>query len=108
MKKMICVVLCLLSVAMLSGCGDTNTSLRNGQEITLSSNTPVASSKANVDKIINYVNANNESGLREMESMGDAEVLSAGTKVTIVKVGVVTEIETQYGAQYFAPIEVLE
>jgi len=97
----------LLSVAMLSGCGGVNTSLTNGQQLTLTSNTPVGSSKEDVDKIINYVKANNESGLEEMESTGDARVLPAGTTVTIVKIGIVTEIKTKNGGQYFAPIEVL-
>jgi hypothetical protein len=107
MKKTFILFLIGLSL-ILVGCGSNSVSssnLKNGQSIILPSDTPVASSKENVDKIISYVKNKNGSALNNMELQGDATVLSKGTKVNVVKVGIVTEIETEQGIHWFAPIE---
>lgn len=105
-KNIILILVTLLFSIMLIACGGS--SLSSGQRITLSSDTPVCSSKDNVDKVINFVNQNNEQGLEEMESSGEACTLPAGTEVNIIKTGIVIEIETSSGSHYFAPKEVIK
>lgn len=108
MKKVFSALLICFAILSLIGCGDSSSYATTGQSITLSQDTPVCSSKENVNKMISYVQNNNNDGASEMEKNGEATVLPAGTKVNIVKSGIVTEIETESGEKWFAPNEVIK
>ncbi|ENK1242979.1 hypothetical protein AB2063_001107 [Clostridium botulinum] len=113
------VLLCLsivLCMGVFVGCGDEDESsstsstsnLSSGERITLSEEAVVCSSKENVDKLIDYIREENSAGKQEMYERGDAITLPQGTEVNIVKVGIVTEVETENGSTWFAPIEVFQ
>ncbi|NFT02951.1 hypothetical protein FDF18_06465 [Clostridium sporogenes] len=113
------VLLCLsivLCMGVFVGCGDEDESsstsstsnLSSGERITLSEEAVVCSSKENVDKLIDYIREENSAGKQEMYERGDAITLPQGTEVNIVKVGIVTEVETGNGETWFAPIEVFQ
>lgn len=113
------VLLCLsiiLCMGLFVGCGDEDESsstsstsnLSSGERITLKDDAFVCSSKENVDKLIDYIREKNSSGEQEMIDRGEVITLTKGTEVNIVKVGIVTEIETGNGEKWFAPIEVFQ
>ncbi|MGU9539185.1 hypothetical protein ACQX0N_09415 [Clostridium tepidum] len=112
------VLLCLsiiLCMGLFVGCGEseeesssTSSNLSSGERITLSEDALVCSSKKNVDKMIDYIHEKNSAGKQEMYERGDATILPKGTEVNIVKVGIVTEVETENGQTWFAPIEVFQ
>lgn len=83
--------------------------LRSGQNIILSKNTPVCSSKDNLDKMLSFINANNNEAVNNMILKGQATILSKGTQVNVIDSGIlVTEIETLSGESWFAPREVIQ
>lgn len=86
----------------------TGTSFSNGQSIILSADTPVCSSKENVDKLINYVREKNNSAVNTMYARGEVKDLPKGTKVNVIKAGIVTEVETENGTHWFAPMELFK
>ncbi|NFS07349.1 hypothetical protein FDE99_06195 [Clostridium botulinum] len=113
------VLLCLsfiLCLGLFVGCGDeddssstsSSSSLSSGERITLSEEAVVCSSKENVDKMIDYIREKNSAGKQEMYERGDATILPKGTEVNVVKVGIVTEVETENGTTWYAPIEVFQ
>lgn len=112
MKKIFLVILSCFIVFSLMGCGDSDTSsssnLSSGQSITLSDDTPTCSSKENVDKMIDFVQNKNSAGEQGMLDRGEAKILPKGTKVNIIKVGTVVEMEDENGTKYFAPEEAVK
>ena len=88
----------------------TNTSkdFKEGEEITLSSDASVCSSRDNVDKMINYVQNKNEQAIENMENKGESKVIPKGSNITIVKLGIVVEIEDSNGQNWYAPYEVFK
>ncbi|WPC42983.1 hypothetical protein [Clostridium sp. JS66] len=85
-----------------------STNIESGKEITLSADAPVCSSADNVDKMINYVKNKNEQAIENMESRGESKVIPKGSKVTVVKTGIVDEIEDKNGEHWYAPHEILK
>lgn len=109
MKRIISAIICLLIMLSLIGCSSSSSSnITTGQSITLSDDTLVCTSKANEDKLISFINANNTSGENGMIQRGEAVILPKGTKVNIIDAGITTEIETQDGQDYFAPMELIK
>lgn len=98
----------IIRVIGCSGSNSSSTDLKSGQSLKLSENALVCSSKDNVDKIISYINNDNQEAIQNMHLRGEATVLKSGTTIDIIKVGIVTEIETQNGERWFAPFEVFE
>jgi hypothetical protein len=82
--------------------------LKIGQSIILSDDTPVCSSKDNVDKMISYVKNKNTSATQGMMLRGEADILSKGTKINVVKIGTITQIETDSGATWYTIKEMLK
>lgn len=122
MKKLLMFLLLMFTVSQLAGCGSSQSSSspssssssssssipQTGQSITLSDVTPVCSSKENVDKLLSYLREKNDSGLKSMYSRGEVKDLPKGTKVNVVKMGLVTEVETASGTHWFAPMEMFK
>lgn len=111
-KKIILLVLMsILSIFIFVGCGDTETSssnsdnlvnIRDGQEITLSEMIIVCSSKDNVDHMLDYVSEENQTAINRMFLNGEAKYIQEGEKVTIVDAGFsVTEIQDENGETWF-------
>ena len=110
-KNFILLSILFCFVFLLASCGEnssSDTNLKNGQRLTLKEDTPVATSKDGVDKIIDYENQKNEKGLDDMEANGETTVLSKGTEVNVVDVGITTEVQTDDGTDYYAPEELFE
>lgn len=92
-----------------SNSDNNSAQIESGKEITLKKDAPVCSSKKNVDLMIDYVKNKNETAIELMEQNGEAKVIPAGTKITIVDSGIlVTEIEDESGDHWFAPYETFE
>ncbi|ADK14742.1 hypothetical protein [Clostridium ljungdahlii] len=85
-----------------------STDFKEGEEITLSEDASVCSSKDNVDKMINYLQNKNEQAIENMENKGEAKVIPKGSNITIVKLGIVVEIEDSNGQDWYAPYEVFK
>ncbi|WP_035290923.1 hypothetical protein [Clostridium sp. KNHs214] len=111
MKRIITIILSCFMFFTLVGCGNnssttnSNINYNSGEEITLAEDAPCCSSKSNVDKMIDYVRENNKNAQDRMLSNGEAKVIPKGSKVTIVSLGIVVEIETEDGESWFAPCE---
>lgn len=88
---------------------DTSGEIESGKEVILKQDTPVCSSKKNVDTMINYVSNHNNNGINTMIQSGEAEVLPAGSKVNVVDAGILTtEIQDEYGQHWFTPRDTLQ
>jgi len=111
MKKIISILICCVFLLMFTGCdsGSSNkTTLHSGQSLTLSNDTPVCSSKENLDKMISFISQKNDDGENQMIASGKAKILSKGTKVNIISTGTTIEIETSDNKKWFAPMEVIK
>jgi len=109
MKRLFMFLLLIFTVFLLAGSASSSSPsiLQNGQSITLSNKTPVCSSKQNVDKLLFYLNQKNDSGVQSMYNGGEVKDLPKGTKVNVVNIGLVTEVETS-GTHWFAPMELFK
>lgn len=103
------IVLIFIAIFMV-GCSDNDNSYNFsvGEKITLTEDAPVCSSEENVDKMINFVKNKNEDAIENMEKNNEAKVISKGEEVTIIKLGIVIEIEDSDGQDWYLPCEGLK
>lgn len=108
MKNILLIILTCFIFCLVGCSTDSSTDYTSGDRIVLSYDAPVCSTKDNVDKMINYISKNNEEGQNEMIERGEATILPKGTEVNIVKNGIIVEIQTKSGNEYFAPFEAIK
>lgn len=83
--------------------------LRSGQSIVLNKDELVCSSKANLDKLLSFINKKNKDGENQMLLNGQATFLRKGTKLNVIDAGIaVSEIETSNGQHWFTTRETLQ
>lgn len=114
MKRYITMLLSLLLTLSLVSCsGDSKsgsskaTMPKEGSSVTLDNDSVVLTSKKNVDKVIDFVQAKNNTAIDRMFSNGEAITIKKGEKVDIIDSGTVVEIE-YLGKRYFSVYEAIQ
>lgn len=99
-KKFFIIVMVSMLIFVFAGCGssDSSTNLKEGQEITLTDDNYVSTSKDIDSELNSYISNKNQDGINTMITNGEVFIITKGTKVSIADLGVgLTKIQVEDG-----------